>query len=776
MTISKHASIASTVFAAGVALALLALAPNTAGAVILDGMNQCTVKLSDGTDVVLYGEFVSKMGGGAGQSCKSSGTLGSLRMLQARGVGSDPGDLESEVLARATAQGIPALERYRHAGYVDTPLVTSRDSDGGSQRPWSGDRTNRNREGVGMTNGQSTQDYLRDSAINASKQYDRVRDGGFREHRKSPCYYYLPPGNSLRLSAREDGNPEFLFVKYTTDETVEQGGVQGGLLHFLMEWRLTTEQEDELRNKVAKDCKADGKPGQLMGHVELSEAEDKGSFRIISATLSDTGFTRSMVQTGHAPTMPGGKVAAAANMSAQGAALFLSTLENKNSIADLSVELDFSFPVQLPAAKGEIVFNWDRVQVAAESFQAEYYSSNDERGKGDDDDDMTVTEDEAQAFFDYMVENSVVEFIFEGYNPDSEYTGKVMEAMMQYFLNSMMEPAGDASMMSMPDDDDDQEDDSKARKDELLGRGGEVLYQVNRNKWKESYAQKKQVIRMDAGLAVKRRFQVVGNMASWYNSVKGKKCCIQSVNLSDPFFKQREIRFILDQNAVDIFKSMVNYVTVNVKKRRNGGKEFNESATIDAEYLDKKGIVASITYAREEDRNSELYEYQTQWSVRGGNLFPARPQWLRGNWEGVTLSPPIEEWYVEAEGDLAQMVENDIARVTVELHYPLFGQEKFTVIPLSPKVGEDLVGTKIYVDRGTQGFAYRLIIHHKTEGRMVLPWQARVGDRYVYATLPPEVLAAGDPRDQAILAAQSLGKMGAEKVLDKFQELFNKAD
>ena len=59
---------------------------------------------------------------------------------------------------------------------------------------------------------------------------------------------------------------------------------------------------------------------------------------------------------------------------------------------------------------------------------------------------------------------------------------------------------------------------------------------------------------------------------------------------------------------------------------------------------------------------------------------------------------------------------------------------------------------------------------------MVLPWQTRVGDRYVYATIPEEVLAAGEPREQAKIAAKKLGKVGAEKVLNKFQELFADAE
>ncbi len=705
----KHSICESGRHLARVAAPLLALllAPAAATGVTLDGMNPCTVKLSDGADVQLYGEFISK--------------------FDTRGADGVGGPV-----------ALPALQRYRHLP------------------EWSGDGA-----GDGPDGGARPAVATRAAT-------------GFKDHVKSNRYHYLPPGSSLRLSRRDDGNPEFLFVKYTTDETEAAGGVQGGLLHFLMEWSLSKQQERELRQKVAKDCNGGGKAGELVGAVELAEGdEDKGSFRIISGTLSDQGFTRSMVQSGHAPVMPGGKVAAAANMTSQGAALFLASLENRKSIADLSVELDFSYVVQLPAAKGRVVFHWDRFQSAFENYEAEFKSTNKRHGKGGDDDELTVSEEEAEQFFDHLYENSVVEFIFEGYNPDSEYTGKVMDAMMQYFLSSMMEPADDA-MLAMPDDD--EEEEGQSGRPEQLGREGEVLYQIKRSKLRQSYAEKNQVISLDAGLAVRRRFQVVGNMASWYDSVRGKRCCIHAVNLSDPFFQQREIRFILDQDAVDIFKDMVNYVTINVKKRRSNGKEFNDSATIDADYLDKKGIVASMTYAREDDRNSEVYQYQTQWSLRGGNLFPASPSWRRGNWEGVTLAPPVEPWFVEVEGDLAQMEAHDIARVTVELHYPLFGQEEFKVLALSPRAGEDLVGEKIYVDQGTRGFAYRLIIHHKSEGRMVLPWQTRVGDRYVYATIPEEILAAGQPREQAKLAAQQLGKVGAEKVLDRFQELFAEAE
>src|SRR4051812_9671747 len=57
---------------------------------------------------------------------------------------------------------------------------------------------------------------------------------GRTESQKSNEYYYLP--TNLRLSKNKAGDPEFLFMKYITDAKAENGGVDGALMHFLMEW------------------------------------------------------------------------------------------------------------------------------------------------------------------------------------------------------------------------------------------------------------------------------------------------------------------------------------------------------------------------------------------------------------------------------------------------------------------------------------------------------------------------------------------------------------
>ena len=255
--------------------------------------------------------------------------------------------------------------------------------------------------------------------------------------------------------------------------------------------------------------------------------------------------------------------------------------------------------------------------------------------------------------------------------------------------------------------------------------------------------------------------------------------CIERFRIG--FFERRDIRFIVDLDSKEIFEDMINYVTINVRKTRASGNTFEKSVTIDQAYLEKEGVQASLTYAREGDDDSHLYEYQTQWSLRGGNLYTPtkkgrRTKWQEGRWEGVTLAPPIERWYIEVEGDLEQMEANDIARVTAEIHYPAFEGEQVEIIPLSPRGGEWMVGRNIYVDQGSRGFVYRLIVHHKKDGRIVLPWSSRVGDRYVYATIPEEFLDGGTLYEQGKAAAKQLGRIGAEQVLDKFKEVFATAD
>ncbi|MEM9687790.1 MAG: hypothetical protein AAF934_12865, partial [Bacteroidota bacterium] len=219
-----------------------------------------------------------------------------------------------------------------------------------------------------------------------------------------------------------------------------------------------------------------------------------------------------------------------------------------------------------------------------------------------------------------------------------------------------------------------------------------------------------------------------------------------------------------------MFGKEVNYVTVNVRKRRSEGNDFKDQVTIDRKYLKEKGIRAALTYARGEDTNSDLYEYKMQWSLRGGKIYPPNPKWTIGDWEGVTLAPPVKPRSIEVEGDLDALKKHGVTRVTAEVRYYKFGIEQKTNIPLTVSKGEPLINETIFTDKYMRGYAYRIIFRHKTEGVLALPWETKINDDYIYASIPEKFNDINFRREMKDLGGKII-KTTKNKILDRFKEL-----
>jgi hypothetical protein len=578
---------------------------------------------------------------------------------------------------------------------------------------------------------------------------------GVRTHR----FYYLPVG--LRIARRPDGTPEFLFLKFTTEAAAGPGAVSGALMHFLMEWGLTPAQEQELTARL----KAKFQDAELAGAVPM-EVEGDGSFQIVSATLSDKGMTTSVVTSGKAPLVPGGRAAAAARLGTEGAQLLAATFEKARSITDLSLALNYTYQTLMPAATGHAVIDWTRIEREFKQLSADYARRQTGRTTTSflgvplsSSPTYSYSYDEMRNEYDYLVTKGAIKVDFVEGVAD-ERVAKIRDAFFQFFLNNMAQPAKE----DPPPPPSDKEKESAP--DIKYGN----RYHYKQTSIKSAFARGTQTFDLTYRLAVRRPFQIVGNLASWYDGVKSNPKCVAAVNLNDPFFQHRDVNFIVDLDAKEIFEQAVNYVTVNVRKRRSTGNPFADRVTIDAKYLKDKGVAASVTYARGEDTDADVYEYQQQWSFRGGHVFPENPPWQKGSWQGVTLSPPIVTRTIEVEADLAAMKASDISRITVQIHYPQLGQELEENVQLSPAKNEPLVSKRIFMDRGSRGYVYRLIVNHTREGKLVLPWTARVGDDYIYATIPEELLKEGSPlKEEAKKAAESTVDSAKERVLDKFK-------
>jgi hypothetical protein len=607
--------------------------------------------------------------------------------------------------------------------------------------------------------------------------YGRANTASSSSYNKfSNEYFYLP--TNLRLSKKEDGTPEFIFVKYTTEEAATAGGVQGALMHFLMEWGLTPAQEKELQQQIGQKLKGlGGKYSEVtnpkvVGPATLKSDVDGETFRIVSGTLTNEKFTPNMVTTGRAPLLPGAKMAVAAILEKNGAQLLAATFEKARSITDVSLNLRFQYEILTPAVDGLISVNWSEISHLYQQFHREYSHTD------KDDDTMPVSnslkddeinDSEKDSLFSFLIRNKAVVIRLDQLKPDNPIAKEVTDAFMEYFLSSVAEK--------------DFADPEEGKPVESLNN----KYSPSEDLYKYTFDSKRMETKMKMGIEtynlklripVVQEMSITENLASWYDGVKHNKSCVTSVNLNDPFFQHREIHLILDGQAEQMFGDEVNAVSVDIRKKRSNGNDFQDAITIDKNTL-KNGTLATLTYARGEDKNPDVYEFRTSWNLKG-NIYPESPQWEKGDWKGINLVAPVAPRTIQFEGDLTQMTEMGIPRATLQVRYLKFGKEVETNIPLTVSKGQSLIEKTIYTDKDTRGYVYRLILTPKTGDKLVLPWEAKINDDYVYAVIPDELR---DVESELFKNAVELGKTilspkdgevnKTASILDSFKEIFD---
>jgi len=538
-------------------------------------------------------------------------------------------------------------------------------------------------------------------------------------------YYYLPPPPRVALDG--EGRPQFLFMKFTSDRTAEEGGVTGGILHFLCEYGLTPAQEKELEKRLADRVKG----AKVMGAVRMEEGSGESTFRVISATMSDDGFTEHMVASGKAPLLPGQKVAAAARLDAVGAVLIEESLKRPTS--DISVEFDLAYTSFMPAFDGSITFDWEMFKAHIDDWEQEYSHTSRRTDwnwrKARFNREHTYTSTELRELYDIMSEHEAIRV---------EWTESIvderLEVIRQAFFRFMETSFFEKQPMEMPEDEDDLDEQMTTPEE----RGNSSSFDRFVSKGEEAFTNK--TINMRVTLPVKTSYVTVGNISgSWYREAKkGHPELFAEVNVDDPFFQQRMVAFTLDLDAMEIFDQAINFVTVEVRKDRAKGRDFHTSFTLTKEEIGADGPTKMVTYAKMRDDSPEIFEYLVRWSLRGGVEWPANPRWTKGQWEGVTLAPPVLPLNVEAEADLTELEELGFTRATVEVRYNQFGKEvtDSRSLALSPAKGEPLASMMIFRDRRDTDWQYRTNLYHKRLGRNQGRWQKGGEDGYVYCIIP----------------------------------------
>ncbi len=599
--------------------------------------------------------------------------------------------------------------------------------------------------------------------LNDGTQVILYAKAGDRPGVKTAEYYYLP--TALRLSRNDGGEPQFLFMKFLTDARDDNGGVSGALLHFLMEWGLNEKQMSEAQEKARQKV-----PGaKVMGPIQV-EKEGEGSYKLTSASLSTPGQTLNV--SGDAPVFPGGKVATAARMDKAAAQLIANSFDKAKS--DISLTLRFKFRVLMPAAKGRIVINWRKIYEKYQKDSAAYRSNRQTTsylwGLWSTTSVSSQSYAEVRKEMQSLIDEKYIEFQFDELDPNSEKVKPIREA----FMTVLTQMIGDLG----------QSRENRPASPEEEAAMPDIKSGTSYRFVRERLVRNTQVGRQELNLNVRMSYylcaDITQDIASWYNDLKSNPRCVSSVLLNDPFYTRRDMNFVLDDRAKEMFDDKeVNYVTVNVRKRRSSGGDFTDRFTIDKESLTKKGMRASLTYARGEDTNPEEFEYQSQWSFAGGFVYPQTAAWEKGTWETNPLAAPLQLQKLEFQTDLEKLKEAKIVRATLQVRYKKLGEEREMTVPLSASGSDFLVTKNVYTDRDLDGFVYRLIYYTSDGERLATAWSPKRSDWFVYAAVPDELR---DKTSEIFQKAIETGKViagtveggkvpPADKVLDKFKDV-----
>lgn len=578
-------------------------------------------------------------------------------------------------------------------------------------------------------------------------------------------YYYLP--QFPRLATRPDGTYEFLCMKYVSDKVENSGG----LIHALVEFRIADSimklYEQELRKIV---------PGaRVIGPVHLMESKNEGdenirpSFEVVSAILSNKdgkeAMTRSLVTSGYAPFTPGSKAAIAAILNSAGSTLLWNSFSGPTS--DVSVAVNGYYEAKVKAYNAVVSADMKVIYThfSEMSNDQEEFTKKQIRKVIDS---LSKTGSIKIEVFDRSAGLGVKTSDMEGIL--STVTNKITEAMFDAQTGWSKEPERvDPNLGFNPAGRQGQ----KSGAGQVIGEtfegiGGMVtdviqaLPVVGWFSWKRGKNQNPKYVtdhqyvlkdiknvrstsfylNLSKSTTIKVPFHTAGNLGGLYAKLGMDTQYFRIVNMDDPGYQRRAINFQVDGDFIDAFDDIINFVTVNFRKKYSTGQpEVTAQLIINGTDL-KKGInLKEITYPRLGIKTADWlnYEYQLLWSFKGRTApirYPAdEKQWIKASDPAVSLVPPLVKEYAELDADRKEFMDNAIASAGVSFVGMQGGDAK--VIRTVILRAEDKSSTNkitLYHDPGTKVAFQPTWYSNKGEAKSELSYMQ---SNYLFLALPP---------------------------------------
>lgn len=523
-------------------------------------------------------------------------------------------------------------------------------------------------------------------------------------------YYYLPP--APRVSTRTDGGLELSMVKFVDP----QGETSGGLLHMLVTFTLPPDELEALRQALKKE-----KPGAtLQGPVALRQ-EDEGSFTIISGTLSDKGFTRSLISSGRAPVTPGSKAAVAATLTPHGATLLWESMSRPTS--DVSVSLRTYYEAALPSFRARIHADVSTVYTHFSSV----FNKQD-----------SYTKRQVRNVVDELVRNGDITVEVLDRLP-ADTANQAMQALVDMISGKLTEIIFDTKtgFTAIP------EKETAVEKGQLKGRqkkgwlaqlftssGNQKYYTDNQYVIKDRKDINRAVfsINLTRSSVIKVPVDSAGNISGLYEAFKDDAEMFRVVNLADPAFQKRDVFFRIDGDYSGAFENIMNFAGVSVKKSYSGQADATGELIFTREDIREGKMNKAWTYARlgQKDDGWLDYDYRLTWSMKGQKQIrqpKEEGEWLHSSDPIITLAPPLHRLDMEIDADRFLFEDAAIRSASLEVRYNVFGTQQTQRLAVMRSTDAESVSAAVLFHDPKTRVEYRINWYPARDKPIMGDWQ-----------------------------------------------------
>ncbi len=516
----------------------------------------------------------------------------------------------------------------------------------------------------------------------------------------SLTYVYLPA--SVRLANDEQGRPQFSFVRYVINTGGDSSSASsitaahgGGVLTFLVELNTPEARVREASAELGKAFK--NQRVVLRGPLVYTD----GRYTLVSSILQPghDQAERHAIATGRAPVLEGNRIALSFDLDPEHATLLLKSLAM--ATPDVSLMFDMSFAGLSESYNADLTVNWSEVH-KSKSFSAGasyYYMSADvsvaidQLRRSQAIQLHTAGNDPVTEGLLNTVYSRLLELLFKPVEPDRappEERGGLMDA-----LGAMLGSQGSTSSRKM------------------LGFGAEMAYKV-----RDIRSEGKSVMTFNHRASVERHHLIAFNLGDFAREHGADSRYFRTVNLGDPAFQQREIQVGLDGALLPELQSVINSITVTLRKTHASGEQTLRELVLDRSNASGSAAALRMVYGwdGDQDRVAWLgYDYRTRWSFRGGGVHET--DWTRSEAPMIDLFAPYERRTIQLAGDPATLRARGVRAVVVEIEYPFFNERRRPQLVLRPDEPLDEKHLEITLPLG------------QPEYNVTLTWQLGGGQR-----------------------------------------------